>query len=248
NVSRGGVKEIHGVRDPEKITPPRRSLRSRRPSPSRGGWTPSAWPALILEPHDLLALLAQPLDAERDHVAGLEPYRRWLHAEGYARRRAGGDDVARLQHEELRAVPDDVRDAEDHGLRVAALALLAVDVEPHVELLHVLDLVLGDEPGPERPERLAALALGPLAAALLLELPLRHVVADAVAGDHVERVLLGEVARARPDHDRELVVELGRGLRDHGVVVCAHNAVRRLLEDDRVLRDRRARLGGVVGV
>src|SRR4029077_4228932 len=158
--------------------------------------------ALRLELHDLLALLAEPLDAERDDVAGLEPNGSRLHAERDARRRAGGDDVARLHHEDLRAVPDDVRDAEDHRLGIAALALLAVHVEPHVELLHVLDLVFGDEPRPERAERLAALALGPLPAALGLEVAFRHVVADAVAGDDVERVLLGEIARASRSRSR----------------------------------------------
>src|ERR1044072_9057944 len=104
-----------------------------------------------LELDHLLLLLAEALDAERDDVAGLQPHRR-LHAERDARRRSGGDDVAPLHHEELRAVPDDVRDAEDHGLVMAGLPLLPVDAEPHVELLHVLDLVLGDEPRPERPE------------------------------------------------------------------------------------------------
>src|SRR5262249_22255098 len=56
-----------------------------------------------LEADDLLALLAEPLDAERHDVAGLEPDRVGLHAERDAGRRAGGDDVARLHHEELRA-------------------------------------------------------------------------------------------------------------------------------------------------
>src|SRR5215470_8324296 len=107
---------------------------------------PSRGNELVLEAHDLLLLLAETLDAERHDVAGLEPDRVRLHAERDAGRRAGGDDVAWLHHEELRAVPDDVLDAEDHRLGVAALALLAIHVEPHVELLHVLDLVPGDEP------------------------------------------------------------------------------------------------------
>ena len=79
---------------------------------------------------------------------------------------------------------------EDHGRGVAALALLAVDVEPHVELLRVLDLVLGDEPGAERAEGLAALALGPLPGALDLKDALGDVVGEAIAGDDVERVVL----------------------------------------------------------
>src|SRR5262249_12307244 len=88
---------------------------------------------LRLELHHLLPLLAQPVHPERDHVAGLEEFRLRLHPEPDARRRAGGDDVARLQHEELRAVPDEVLAVENHGSGIAALALLAVDVEPHVE-------------------------------------------------------------------------------------------------------------------
>src|SRR5205823_4996901 len=122
----------------------------------------SAPTILRLELHHLLALLAQPIDAERDHVAGVQEFRLGLHAEADARRRAGDDHVARLEREILRAAPDDVPAVEDHGVGVAALALLAVDVEPHVEVLRILDLVLGDEPGPERAEGLAALALGPL--------------------------------------------------------------------------------------
>src|SRR5579862_619928 len=118
-----------------------------------------AWSFLRL--HHLLPLLAQPIDAERHHIAGLEERRR-LHAQPDARRRAGDDDVARLHDEILRAAPDDVAAVEDHGRGIAALALLAVDVEPHVQFLRVLDLVLGDEPGAERAESLAAFAFGPL--------------------------------------------------------------------------------------
>jgi hypothetical protein len=79
---------------------------------------------------------------------------------------------------------------------------------------------------------------------------LRDVVANAVARDDVERVLLRQVLAGRADHDRDfaLVVELGRALRDHGVVVRADDAVRRLLKDDRLLRDLRAGLGRMVGV
>src|SRR5579862_2833399 len=123
-----------------------------------------AWSLLPL--HHLLLLLTQPIDAERDHVAGFQKFRLRLHAEADAWRRAGDDDVARLHDEILRAAPDDVAAVEDHGRGVAALALLAVDVEPHGELLRVLDLVLGDEPRAERAEGLAALAFGPLAGAL----------------------------------------------------------------------------------
>ena len=113
---------------------------------------------LRFEFHDLLALLAEAVDAEGDHVAGLEIFRFRLDAEPDPRWRAGSDDVAWLQHAELRAVPDEVAAVEDHVLGGAALALLAVDVEPHVQDLRILVLVLGDQPRAERPERFAALA------------------------------------------------------------------------------------------
>src|SRR4029077_14717495 len=53
---------------------------------------------------------------------------------------------------------------------------------------------------------------------------------------------LRQVARARADHDAELdlVVELGRAFGGDGVVVRAEDAGRRLVEDDRLLRDRHA--------
>src|SRR4029077_18822372 len=209
----------------------------------------SAQPWSLFPLHHLLLLLTQPVDAERHHVAGFEERRR-LHAQAYARRRAGDDDVARLHDEILRAAPHDMPAVEDHGRGVAALALLAVDVEPHGELLRVLDLVLGDEPRADRAECLAALALGPLAGALDLEHALGDVVGEAIAGHHIERLVLAQVAGARADDDAELdfPVELCRIPRDDGVVVRAAQARRRLVEDDRLLRDRHAGLGGVVGI
>src|SRR6266567_2182735 len=205
---------------------------------------------LHLKLHDLLPLLAQPLDAERDDVAGLEEFRLGLHAEPDAGRRAGDDDIARLHDEILRAGPDDMPAVENHRRGVAALAFLAVDVEPHVELLRILDFVLGDEPGAERTEGLAALALGPLPGALDLEHALGNVVGETIAGDHVERVLFAQIARTTADDDAELdfPVELGRILRDHGVVIRAADARRRFVEDDRFFRDRHAGFGGMVGV
>src|SRR5262249_59341090 len=92
----------------------------------------------------------------------------------------------------------------------------------HVEPRRVADLVFGDEPRRERTEGLAALALAPLpAAALDLKTALGDIVGEAIAGDGLHRLVLGEIARTAADHDAELdlVIELGRALGDHGVVV-----------------------------
>ena len=139
--------------------------------------------------------------------------RRRFHSEADTRRRAGDDDVARLHHEKLRAVPDKMFAIEDHRLRIAALAFLTVDVEPHVEVLRILDFVLGDEPRTDRSEGLAALALVPLSAAAFdLEDALRHIVAEEIAGDGVLRFVAREITRAFSDDDAEfdLPVELAR--------------------------------------
>jgi hypothetical protein len=47
-------------------------------------------------------------------------------------------------------------------LDVAGLLALAVDVQPHAQVLAVADLVRGDQPGADRAEGVAALALVPL--------------------------------------------------------------------------------------
>src|SRR5258708_1321647 len=147
---------------------------------------------------DALALLAEPLDAERDDVPDLEELR-GLHAEAHAGWGAGGDDVAGKERHELADVGNEVRAVEDHRARVAALALLAVHVEPHVERLRVGDLVGGDQPRPDGTEGVASLALVPLAAAPELEVALRDVVHDAITGDMIDRPGFGDALRLGAD-------------------------------------------------
>src|ERR1700685_522271 len=69
---------------------------------------------LITPLYHLLPLLAQPIDTERHHVAGLQE-RRQLQAETYARRRAGDDDAARLHDGILRAATVDGAGGRDNG-------------------------------------------------------------------------------------------------------------------------------------
>src|ERR1700730_18030126 len=151
----------------------------------------------------VLGLLPEPIDPQRHGVASLEETLR-LHARANPRRRPGGDDVARLEDHELRDVGYERLDAEHHRLRRSGLHALAIDVEPHAEPLHVLDLVRCDQPGPKWAEGRRALAFHPLTRPLQLKLALRHVVADTEARDMGKRFTLADVARARADHDREL--------------------------------------------
>ena len=64
---------------------------------------------------DGLPLLAQALDAEFHHIAGLQEHRR-LHAQPDAGRRAGRNDVAGMQRHELVEVGHEEGDAVDHRL------------------------------------------------------------------------------------------------------------------------------------
>ena len=155
-----------------------------------------------------------PFDAERDDVADVEILRR-LHAGADAGRRARGDDVAGHQRHELRDVGNALRHREDHGRGRSGLAALAVDVEPHRQLLHVRDFILGDKPGADWSKGVVRFALGPLTEPLDLEIALGDVVADAVAGDMIERVGLADIFGAGADDggDLDFPVELGRAAR-----------------------------------
>ena len=141
-----------------------------------------------------------------------------------------------------------VATVEDHGRGRAGLLARAVDVEPHGEVLHVADLVLGDQPRTERAEGVATLALVPLPAALDLVLALGNVVDDDVAGHVLERPLLADVAGAGADHDAELHLPIGLlgAARDDHVVVRADDAARRLHEHHRLLRDRQVQFRGMI--
>ena len=139
-----------------------------------------------------MLLFAEAFDAEADGLAGAEEGGR-LHAHADAGGRAGGDDVAGVEREELAEVADELLHAEDHRGGGAVLAALAVDFEPELEVLRVGDFVFGDEPGAEGAEGVAAFAFGPLAAAVFLERAFGDVVGDAVAGDVVEGVGLAYV-------------------------------------------------------
>src|SRR5215831_19398496 len=118
---------------------------------------------------------------------------------------------------------------EDHRLCIAALALLTIDVKPHIEVLRILDFVLGDEPRTDRPKGFAALALVPLAAAAFdLENALGHIVAKEIAGNGVLRLVACEISCTFADDDSELdlPVELARLARDDGVIVRPADADR----------------------
>ena len=118
------------------------------------------------------------------------------------------------------------------------------------ELLRIGDLIRRDEPGPDRPECVVGLALGPLPGALGLEFALGEIVDGAIARDMRQRVALGDVLGAGADDDAEFhfPVRLLRFGRDGHVVERPGQAAHLLGEDHRLGRNLQSRFGGVVGI
>ena len=146
------------------------------------------------------------------------------------------------QRHETARIGDRFDDREDHLAGVAGLHPLAIHIQPHAEVLNVGDLVLRHQPGADGREAVMALALGPLARPLGLELALGDIVAEREAGDMVHDLALGDILRLRAHDDDEfhLPVEHGGVDRLDDGVVRPGERRDRLLEVDRVLGDRRA--------
>ena len=109
------------------------------------------------ERHHALPLFTQAVDAQRHHVATPQKARgglpgRFAAPHANARRRAGGQHVARLKGDEAADVADEFGHAEDHGARVAGLHALTVQVEPQAQALRIGHLVARDQPGAMGPK------------------------------------------------------------------------------------------------
>jgi hypothetical protein len=136
-----------------------------------------------------------------DGVSGLQELRpRALEAD--AGRRAGGDDVPRLQLDELRDVRHEPRDAVEHVRRVRALLLHAAHRRDDGERVRVGHLVGRREVGTERAGGVEVLALRVLRDAELV-VAHGHIVEDRVAHDVGHGVRL---------HTQEIRRRVGRGL------------------------------------
>lgn len=152
-----------------------------------------------------------------------------------ARGRAGEDAVAFLKREERGDVRNELGNAEEHVAGVAALALLAVDVKPKVNIGRVGD-GRGRNEGRDGRERVHALGDGPgkaLLLGLLLDLARGHVQTEEVTGDVGHRGRNGDVATALADDDAELnlVVKVGAADRHLDAAGAREKERRRRLQE-----------------
>src|SRR6202022_2967614 len=126
--------------------------------------------------------LAELLDRGRNLVTRLEPDLLILRLAGNdALRRAGEDDVARLERHVFRDVADQLLAVEHHVAGVRGLHHVAVDVAFDLEIVAV-DLIGGDEPRPDRPGPVERLAEHPLARTRL-QVARGEIIAGAIAED-----------------------------------------------------------------
>ena len=202
-----------------------------------------------------------PSISQRTRSPGSRKHRR-VPEDADARRRPGGDDVARLERDRAADVLDELRDGPDHvGGRPVLHQDLAAGIgagagdppRSKAEGLGVRDLVGGHEHRAHRQERVGALGAQPLAVADLAlaeggrdALPVAgaDVVDDHVARDVVERVRARDPVRPRADDDAELDLEVeGVGaLRPDDRLAVGDDRVGELREQERPGRRRAGRL------
>lgn len=191
---------------------------------------------------------AEGLDFDFDLVAVLEVDGGFAcHAD--AGGRSGEDQIAGFQGHDAGEVGDDEVNGEDELRGAGILHGVAVESELDAEVVRVLDFIGGDEFGPEGGEGIEGFAGEPLLAGLV-ELPIARgdVMADGVAGDACEGMLLGDAACAFADDGDELGLVINllafRGELNGGAV--ADEGGGELGEEDGFLGDGHAGLGGVV--
>ena len=196
-----------------------------------------------------MAGAAQVVDAQLHHVAGAQVLRGLL-AHAHASGRAGREHVAGQQGHELAHVGNQEGQPENEVGGVALLPGLTVHREPEAQAGRVGNFIGRDEPGAERGESVAALALVPGTAALQLKGALRHVVVQHVAGHVVQRLGFADIRRAPANHHGQLHFPVGffRTARNNNLVVGASQGAGCFQKKHRLGRVAQAHFGGVVGV
>src|SRR5271157_561441 len=165
-----------------------------------------------------------------------------------AGRGAGGDHISRTQAHELADVRDEMCDPEYHRARIAALEAMAINLEPQIQSLRVRYFLFGDQPGANRRESVAALALVPLAAALELVSPLGYIVDYAVSGDVFESPFDRHILSRFADDDAkfDLPIRFLRAQWNLHIVIGSDDGAGRLHEQDRLGGNRHVGLGGMI--
>ena len=119
-----------------------------------------------------------------------------------------------------------------------------------IELVRVADFVGGDQPGPKRLQRVGALALGPLRAALELKDALGYVIADAEARDMTHGIFYCDIRPCLAEDHGEfgLPIELCAALGHHHRVGGSVDGAGRGHHEHGLLGRLEARLGGMLAI
>src|SRR5581483_9511684 len=154
-----------------------------------------------LNRYDRMSDLADALDARFDDVARPQKFL-WRAAGAHTGWRARRDDVTGLERHAGTDVGDQVRNLEQHVAGVGFLLHDAVDGEPQVERVWVLDLIGGDDARSEGGIAVLPLRIDPLPGAAAVARA--DVDEDAVAEDVLEGVALADPAAGGADDHGEL--------------------------------------------
>ncbi len=175
----------------------------------------------LAELHELLVLFTQPLDAQSHLVARLQEHRR-----GFMPIATPGGVPVVITSPGSSVMNWLTYDTSVAQSKIIVFVLPSWRLSPltssHMSsFCGLAHFVARHEPGADRAEGIAALALVPGGTTLHLVFALGHVVDHHIAGDMVERRPLAHVLRARADDDAQfdLVVGLDGILRDDHVVV-----------------------------
>src|SRR5690349_11936463 len=139
--------------------------------------------------------------AANNDVAGLD----WTDAF----RRSGINQITRIERVKRRGELDQSPAIEDQHLGVAVLPGLAIDSERKRQCVRIGNLVRGDHPWAEY-----GITIDGFAETAILAAAHRHIQAEAVAGDVVERSRARNVAAGFPDHHHQLAFVIVAALRE----------------------------------
>ena len=185
--------------------------------------------------HNGIRQRADALDSDADDVAVLD--------RTDSLRRSGQDQIARQQRHHRGDPFDDRADVVDHQRRPAALTHFAVHLGADFQIRRI---DVGDDPRPDRTERVVTLATCPLPVFALL-VARCHVVGDGVTEDVLRRTRGRDVLARPADHRGKfpLVVHRVRIRRQLDRHVRPDDRRVRFHEDDRILELLAAHLGDV---
>ena len=135
---------------------------------------------ILISGHHSLFLDAHIFNINRHYVTGFKIYL-WIYSETNARWGAGRYYITRLTAHELTNVTDQIIGFKDHCPGIAILITLTVNLQPHIKIIYVFNLIFCYQPWADWSEGVTTFSLVPLTTANFhLETAFRHIIYNAI--------------------------------------------------------------------